>query len=169
MALLFLCWLPYLVIFYPGTGNEDTVIQMMEYYKIPSYIQTMSPMPDGFTYMTNHHPYLLTLLFGAFFDLGLALGDIRIGIAVTRCCTCSFRRRSLGCLQYLRRVGVRGETRACYYPSADAAAHLSAVRHLYGKGYHLFGFLSDLYPDALRDGQDKGKVLESLKFDLIFG
>lgn len=104
---MFVCWLPYLVIFYPGTANEDTVIQMMEYYRIPSYIQDMSPMENGFTYMTNHHPYLLTLLFAKFFDLGLALGDIRIGIAVYSVLhMCFLASVFSGCLLYLCRKGV---------------------------------------------------------------
>lgn len=108
--------------------------------------------------MTNHHPYLLTLLFGAFFDLGLALGDIRIGIAVYTVLHMLFQASVFaGCLQYLRRVGVREKRVRAITLLLMLAAHLSAVRHLYGKGYHLFGFLSDLYPDALRDGQDKGK------------
>ena len=170
VALLLLCWLPYLVIFYPGTGNEDTVIQMMEYYKIPSYIKTMSPMPDGFTYMTNHHPYLLTLLFGAFFDLGLALGDIRIGIAVYTVLHMLFQASVFaGCLQYLRRVGVREKrVRAItlllmLLPIFPLYA-ICMVKDTIYSAFCLICILM-LYEMA----RTKGKVLESLKFDLIFG
>lgn len=104
---MFVCWLPYLIMFYPGTSNEDTIIQMMEFYQIPSYIQDMSPMENGFTYMTNHHPYLLTLLFAGFFELGLALGDIRIGVAVYSVLhMCFLASVFSGSLMYLCQKGV---------------------------------------------------------------
>ena len=170
VLLLFCCWLPYLLIFYPGTGNEDTVIQMMEYYEIPSYIQTMSPMEQGFTYMTNHHPYLLTLLFGAFFDLGLALGDIRIGIAVYTVLHMLFQASVFsGCLQYLRRVGVREKrVRAItlllmFLPIFPLYA-VCMVKDTIYSAFCLICILM-LYEMA-RTG---GKALSSLKFDLAFG
>ena len=81
-AVLFICWLPYFVIFYPGTSNEDTVIQMLEYFQIHSYINEMTAVQGADIFFTNHHPYLLTLLFGGFIQLGLLLGDIRLGVAL---------------------------------------------------------------------------------------
>lgn len=82
VGLMMLCWLPYFVIFYPGTSNEDTVIQLMEYFHIHSYINDMTAAAWADAFITNHHPYLLTLLFGGFIRLGLALGDIRLGVAL---------------------------------------------------------------------------------------
>lgn len=80
-GLMLLCWLPYFVIFYPGTSNEDTVIQLMEYFHIHSYINDMTAAAWADAFITNHHPYLLTMLFGGFIRMGLALGDIRLGVA----------------------------------------------------------------------------------------
>lgn len=79
---MFLAWLPYFVIFYPGTSNEDTIIQIMEYFEIPSYIQKMSAVQGPDIFITNHHPFALTMLFSWFVKLGLNIGDIRIGVAI---------------------------------------------------------------------------------------
>lgn len=67
--------------FYPGTSNEDTVIQIMEYFHIPSYIQ-VSLFREQIYSLRIMHPYLLTLLFSQFIKLGLYLGDVNIGVAV---------------------------------------------------------------------------------------
>lgn len=111
MALcMFVAWLPYFVIFYPGTSNEDTVIQIMEYFEIPSYIQDMSPVRGDDIFITNHHPYVLTLLFSQFVKLGLYFEDIRIGVAVYSILHMSFLALVFsGCLQCLYRWGVSGK------------------------------------------------------------
>lgn len=107
VGLMMLCWLPYFIIFYPGTSNEDTVIQMMEFFHIRSYINDMTAAAWADAFITNHHPYLLTLLFGTFFRLGLFLGDIRLGVAMycvlhMLFLACTFS----GALLYLKYVGV---------------------------------------------------------------
>ncbi len=106
-ALMFAAWLPYLIYFYPGTSNEDTVIQMMQYFEIPSYIQKMSPVQGEGIFLTNHHPVLLTMLFAQFFECGLYFGDIRIGIALYSVLHMAFLSLVFsGCLQYMRWLGV---------------------------------------------------------------
>ncbi len=80
-GLIFTAWIPYFLIFYPGTSNEDTTIQLMEYFEIPSYINEMTPVQGDGIYLTNHHPYFLTQLFGHFAEWGLEMGDIQVGIA----------------------------------------------------------------------------------------
>ena len=82
MALcMFVAWLPYFVYFYPGTSNEDTVIMLMEYNEIPSYIQSMSAVQGEDIFITNHHPYILTILFSWFVKLGQHFGDAALGVA----------------------------------------------------------------------------------------
>ncbi|WP_346695125.1 DUF6020 family protein [Thermophilibacter mediterraneus] len=66
MALLVVAWLPYLVTFLPGSFTFDGTNQMDVLY--------------GFLPMTNHHPYLMTLLMGSVFDLGRRLGSDNLGI-----------------------------------------------------------------------------------------
>lgn len=67
-ALLLVAWLPYLVVFFPGSFTFDGTNQMDVFY--------------GFLPKTNHHPYLMTLLMGSVFDLGRRLGSDNLGIAL---------------------------------------------------------------------------------------
>lgn len=79
-GLFFLAMLPYFFLFYPGTSNEDTTIQLMQYFGIESYIHEMTPVAGA--RFTDHHPFLLTLLYGKFASLGLKMGSIERGIAL---------------------------------------------------------------------------------------
>ncbi len=82
-GLFLIAWLPYFVIFFPGTANTDTVIQLMQSFGIKSYINDLTTIKPPITFYTNHHPFLTTLLFEAFFKLGLnVFGNITIGVAI---------------------------------------------------------------------------------------
>lgn len=106
-ALIFLAWFPYFHVFYPGTSNEDTVIMILEYFHVPSYIQEMSAVRGEDIFITNHHPYLLILLFGWFIKLGLNLGDIQLGVAIYTLLHMLFLSVVFAiCIQYLRYIGV---------------------------------------------------------------
>lgn len=62
-ALILLCWLPYLLLCYPGSVTYDGMYQLGQYF--------------GQTEATNHHPWLSTLLMGGIVSLGgdnLSLG-----------------------------------------------------------------------------------------------
>ncbi|MCR5547066.1 MAG: DUF6020 family protein, partial [Lachnospiraceae bacterium] len=106
-ALIFFAWFPYFHIFYPGTSNEDTVIMIMEYFHVPSYIQEMSAVQGEDIFITNHHPYMLIMLFGWFIKLGLNLGDIQLGVAIYTILHMAFLSIVFASgIQYLRHVGV---------------------------------------------------------------
>ena len=106
-GVIFLAWFPYFHIFYPGTSNEDTVIMIMEYFHVPSYIQEMSAVQGEDIFITNHHPYLLIMLFGKFIEWGLERGDIQSGVAVYTILHMAFLSFVFGgCIQYLRYIGV---------------------------------------------------------------
>lgn len=65
-AVLLICYIPYLYIYFPGSVNSDSVDQLTMYF--------------GFSEMTNHHPFLSSLLMGWFVELGMKLGDGSLGI-----------------------------------------------------------------------------------------
>ena len=67
-AVLLLAWSPYLFAFAPGSFTYDGTNQMDVFY--------------GFLPKTDHHPYLMTLLMGAFFDAGRQLGSDNLGVAL---------------------------------------------------------------------------------------
>ncbi|MBQ1547932.1 MAG: hypothetical protein IIZ61_06020, partial [Lachnospiraceae bacterium] len=79
----------------------------MQYFNVKSYIHDMTPLRGDEVQYTNHHPYIETLIFGGFAKLGLALGDIRRGVALYiflhMICTCLVF--ALG-ICYLLRAGV---------------------------------------------------------------
>ncbi len=65
---ILVCWLPYLICFYPGTTLYDAGTMLGEYF--------------GFYPVTNHHPYFQTLLMGWFVDAGNRLGSGAAGMFV---------------------------------------------------------------------------------------
>ncbi len=82
--LFFLCWLPYLIIYYPGLVNYDTVNQVLD------FLDGVAPVPFGYApgqeeitvLFNNHHPVFPTVLFGGFIRLGTLMGDPSLGLAL---------------------------------------------------------------------------------------
>lgn len=108
VLLFFVAWLPYFILFYPGTANVDTVVQLMQSFKIPSYINDITTVHPPEAYYTNHHPFAVTKLFEVFFKLGLYIfGDIKIGVAIYVVLHMLFLATVFTvALQYLRHIGV---------------------------------------------------------------
>lgn len=68
-ALIALCWIPWLLMLYPGVFWSDTSQELLEHY--------------GLAVLSDHHPYLMTLLLGWFADLGTALfGSEMSGLSI---------------------------------------------------------------------------------------
>ena len=66
LAIIFICWLPYLVVYMPGLLLSDTTYQIA---------QAM-----GDANLTSHHPVFMTGLFGIFIRFGLLLGSANTGV-----------------------------------------------------------------------------------------
>lgn len=86
-AVTVLCYIPYLILFYPGTDNGDTIYQITEYFGFFSHkgIHSMSVWGMDADFIHNHHPYLTTVIFGNFARLGRLMtggNGIAPGIAV---------------------------------------------------------------------------------------
>lgn len=80
---IFVCWIPYFCFFFPGTGNADTSWQFMQFFHHPAdWILNLTSVRGDDIYVTNHHPYFTTLVFGFFAKIGLWLGDISYGVAL---------------------------------------------------------------------------------------
>ena len=65
-ALIFICQLPYLIVYLPGFLSRDTVGQLA---------QAM-----GDSVLTDHHPIFMTALSGIFIRFGIMLGSANIGM-----------------------------------------------------------------------------------------
>lgn len=59
-GIICVCWLPYAIIFFPGTYWFDTSWQLTQFF-------------DPNTPITDHHPFVLTYLLGFFANLGKAI------------------------------------------------------------------------------------------------
>ncbi|MDO4443532.1 MAG: DUF6020 family protein [Slackia sp.] len=66
--MLLLAWLPYLIVFAPGSFTYDGIFQM--------------DMWHGFAPATDHHPWVMTALMGCVFDIGRMLGSDNLGVAL---------------------------------------------------------------------------------------
>lgn len=74
MALIvFVCWIPYLFMLYPGTLSNDTLYQLLLFYD--------GIYPEIGEQQTDHHPILDTLVMGSFVRFGqLFLGSSVHGV-----------------------------------------------------------------------------------------
>lgn len=64
--IIFIFWLPYYFVTYPGGVQWDTFSQINQYY--------------GIEELTNHHPVISTLIMGSFIKLGRFLADDNLGV-----------------------------------------------------------------------------------------
>lgn len=109
-GLIALCWLPYFLFFFPGLNNPDTSMQIAWALHYPTGWLEYSPVRGEGVYATNHHPYFTTLLFGLFARFGLALGDIRWGVAAYNLLQLLATALAMtGAWFYLRRLGLPGK------------------------------------------------------------
>jgi len=65
-AVIFVCWIPVLVVYYPGSVPHDGFAQLNMYFGINTF--------------TNHHPAFMTWLMGWFMQFGRFLGSDNLGI-----------------------------------------------------------------------------------------
>ena len=84
MLIMLLCWLPYYILLFPGTGNGDTSRQIiMFFHERKDMLLDYSPNVADNVYITNMHPFFTTVIFGIFAKLGVNLfGDIEIGVGI---------------------------------------------------------------------------------------
>lgn len=72
-VVLLVCWLPYLILMYPGNLSNDTTGQLTMFYTL---------MGHGERWITAQHPVFDTLVFGAITYPFYATGHFRLGVFV---------------------------------------------------------------------------------------
>lgn len=68
-ALILVCWMPYLIVCFPGYINFDYFNQLNQFV--------------GSKPLSNHHPVFMTFLLGGLYELGHILGGARGGLYLT--------------------------------------------------------------------------------------
>ena len=90
---IFICWLPYLIAFYPGTTTYDATTMLNQYF--------------GYEPLTNHHPYFQTLLMGIFVQTGHYFGSASAGVFVYILIqVCAFIMVLVYMTDLLRKIGI---------------------------------------------------------------
>ena len=81
--IIFACWIPYYIVFFPGNTFQDSITQLMQAFHLPTMTAGIT-LTDGVnTVYSDHHPVFLTLLYGAFARLGIMInGNIKLGIGL---------------------------------------------------------------------------------------
>ena len=74
-AFILLCWIPYLLLSYPGILWYDTGQQLMQWF------HQENTFTDGSNW-SDHHPVFDTLFFGVFTEFGKAIGSVDFGLFI---------------------------------------------------------------------------------------
>ena len=104
--IIFLFWLPWIILQYPAAINNDTYNQFYQFQtSAPTFYTTMGYYVDA--EFVDHHPVFDTLLFGAFLSLGNALGSQNMGLFIYSLLQSMFTAIALAAsCCYLDRLGV---------------------------------------------------------------
>lgn len=91
------CWLPYIWLDRPFTMGPDTVAQILWLKNGWAFDPSQGTVLTGYI-ASDHHPFLDTLVYWAFYALGQALGRDTFGIALLAVVQCILLALSLGLL-----------------------------------------------------------------------
>ena len=80
--IIMICWIPVYYIFWPGNLKGDMVVQILQYFHFPTHFQAHWISDGKKVIFTNDHPFLQTIIFGAFMDLGHMLGRNELGVGL---------------------------------------------------------------------------------------
>ena len=83
-AIMFACWIPYMVIMAPGCMNPDARDQFGQMLNNPDMCWSVGTVAreEGDSLLTNHHPVFHTVLLGCFLKLGEWMGSYFAGITI---------------------------------------------------------------------------------------
>lgn len=77
---LLLCWLIYIIAFYPIILSPDPSFQIKQFFNIPTKYADYAILLDKHVFLTNHHPVVHTLLLGGCLSLGRILLNDNFGL-----------------------------------------------------------------------------------------
>ncbi len=78
--ILLICWLPYIIAFYPGILSPDPSNQIKQFFNLDTQYREYVVMIDENVPITNHHPVLHTVILGGLTYIGKTLGSANFGI-----------------------------------------------------------------------------------------
>ena len=83
LIIILICWIPYLVIYFPGVITPDSANQIKQFFGIQASGSTDSVnLIDENVKITNHHPVLHTVILGLCMKFGKLVGSDNIGVFI---------------------------------------------------------------------------------------
>ena len=80
---MILCWLIYIIAFYPAILSPDPSFQILQYFGIDNKYSYYSILIDKNVILTNHHPVIHTIILGSCVKIGLKLfSSTNIGLFI---------------------------------------------------------------------------------------
>lgn len=75
-----ICWLPYIISYYPIILSPDPSFQIKQFFGIKTKYADYAILLDENVVMTNHHPVTHTMLIGGCLKLGTIIGNDNLGL-----------------------------------------------------------------------------------------
>ena len=82
IIIMLICWLPYIIAYYPAILSPDPSFQIKQFFGIPNKYSDYSILLDPSVLITAHHPVIHTLLLGGCVKLGLLFNSTNIGLFI---------------------------------------------------------------------------------------
>lgn len=80
ILIILICWLPYIIAFYPIILSPDPTFQIKQFFGIRTKYADYVPLISEKMQITNHHPVIHTLMLGISLFLGHKLGNDNLGL-----------------------------------------------------------------------------------------
>ena len=82
LLVILVCYIPYMICFYPAILSNDPSFQIKQYYGIDNKYSTYVNLIDEDVIITNHHPVIHTLLLGSCLDIGHKINNDNLGLFI---------------------------------------------------------------------------------------
>lgn len=81
---IFICSIPYLIVFYPGVCNWDTINQLTDFFtgKDPMSYSWIPGQETVSVFLNDHHPVFDTLIYALFIGIGKGIGSLNAGMFI---------------------------------------------------------------------------------------
>lgn len=80
LIFIIICWIPYIIAFYPGILSPDPSFQILQFFGIDNKYSYYSVLLDPKVIITNHHPVIHTLLLGGCVKFGMLFNNFNLGL-----------------------------------------------------------------------------------------
>lgn len=82
LIIIVICWLPYIVAYYPIILSPDPSYQIKQFFGIDTKYSYYNVLIDPNVLITNAHPVLHTLILGSCLNIGHVIGSDNIGLFI---------------------------------------------------------------------------------------